>query len=512
MVVIPSGSRHTRRVVVNKIHSVICNRVQNGDEQYLVRWHTDKKTPTPPLSWHLVHELRNCLELIQDYLETREKSKKIFARNQIPSRKRKSPDTSSIVERRPSPFDRRLQQRQDGRTPSVSRSSSVSSSVAAAPSSPEVYNGILDSDQHGFVFCRPASGPDVASVFITDFPTLEMRQSAYESEVKTATTLIRAKYVRKLQQVPGPPIELLNTVDDSTPSLRFRYIPHHVLGQDVHQYALDTATGCQSCSPRMGRDIGCEYTKKCDCLEYAAVNESVLNDKEKALYKKCQAEGLPTLGLPKRFPYFAEGTKIQRSGTLIPWYLNSRHPIYECNDNCRCGPNCRNKNVQFGRRVELEIFKTQSGRGWGLRCKQNLYQGQFIDTYRGEVITDEEATRRENTSSKAKASYLYSLDKFAESEELAHEPYVVDGEFMGGPSKFMNHSCDPNCRQYTVSFNKHDPYVYDIAFFACEDIPAYTELTFDYLDKEEGDEMEDPGADAIPCLCGSAKCRKWLWT
>lgn len=339
-----------------------------------------------------------------------------------------------------------------------------------------------------------------------------MRQAAYESGVHTATTLIRAKYVRKLEQVPGPPIELLNTVDDSTPSLRFRYTPHHVMGSGVYQYALDTATGCQKCSPHMGRDIGCEYTKRCDCLEYAAVNEGVLTPEEKKRYEQCQAEGIPTLGLPKRFPYFAEGTKIQRTGTLIPWYLNSRHPIYECNDNCRCGPNCRNKNVQFGRRVELEIFKTHSGRGWGLRCKQNLYQGQFIDTYRGEVITDEEATRRENTSSKAKASYLYSLDKFAESEELEHEPYVVDGEFMGGPSKFMNHSCEPNCRQYTVSFNKHDPYVYDIAFFACEDIPAYTELTFDYLDKEEGEEMEDPGEDAIPCLCGAAKCRKWLWT
>lgn len=359
---------------------------------------------------------------------------------------------------------------------------------------------------------QQASGPDVASVFITDFPTLEMRQSAHESDVGTATTLIRAKYVRKLQQVAGPPITLLNTVDDSTPSLRFRYVPHHVLGSGVHQYVLDTATGCQSCSPKMGRDIGCEYTKRCDCLEYAAVNEGVLNQEERAHYKKCQAEGLSTLGLPKRFPYFTEGTKIQRSGTLIPWYLNSRNPIYECNDNCKCGPNCRNKNVQFGRRVELEIFKTQSGRGWGLRCMQDLYQGQFIDTYRGEVITDEEATRREDTSSKMKASYLYSLDKFAETEDLGHEPYVVDGEFMGGPSKFMNHSCEPNCRQYTVSFNKHDPHVYDIAFFACKDIPASTELTFDYLDKEEGEETEDPGEGAVPCLCGSARCRKWLWT
>jgi histone-lysine N-methyltransferase SUV39H len=145
--------------------------------------------------------------------------------------------------------------------------------------------------------------------------------------------------------------------------------------------------------------------------------------------------------------------------------------------------------------------------------QQDLHEGQFIDTYRGEVITDAEATHRETSSSKDKASYLYSLDKFAESEGLKEEDlYVVDGEFMGGPTKFINHSCDPNCRQYTVSYNKHDPRVYDIAFFARKFIPKGQELTFDYLDKEEGEEMDKPGEDAIPCLCGAKNCRKWLWT
>lgn len=324
--------------------------------------------------------------------------------------------------------------------------------------------------------------------------------------------LIRAAYIQKLKRVPGPSIALINTVDATTPSLRFRYIPNYVLTEGVYQLPSATATGCQQCSPHMGRDIGCEYTKKCDCLEYAAVDEGRLNEEQRQEYEWCKAEGNSTMGLPKKFPYFAEGATREHVGALVPFYLNSRRPIYECNDNCRCGPGCRNKNVQFGRKVELEIFKTRSGRGWGLRCKQDLHQGQFIDTYRGEVITDEEATRREKVSSKAKESYLYSLDKFALSEELDHEPYVVDGEFMGGPSKFINHSCEPNCRQYTVSFNKNDPYLYDIAFFACRDIPAFEELTFDYLDKEEGEEMEDPGEDALPCLCGAAKCRKWLWT
>lgn len=336
--------------------------------------------------------------------------------------------------------------------------------------------------------------------------------------MKQAFGLVRNEYVQRLNRLHGAPISLLNTVDRSTPSLSFEYISDYVLREGVYKAAKQTQEGCTQCSPHMGRSIGCEYTKKCGCMEYAAVDESRIPDSDREMkkqYKDHLENGASSIGLPKKFPYWAEGTKVQRTGCLVPFYLNSRHAIYECNDNCHCGPHCRNKLVQFGRTVEVEIFKTSSGRGWGLRCKEDLHQGQFIDTYRGEIITDAEATRREEASSKAKASYLYSLDKFADSDGIAKEDiYVVDGEFMGGPTKFMNHSCDPNCRQYTVIYNKHDPRVYDIAFFACRFIPADEELTFDYLDKEEdeGEEMDDPGEGAIACLCGTEKCRKWLWT
>ncbi|KAJ4296484.1 hypothetical protein N0V90_006529 [Kalmusia sp. IMI 367209] len=362
-----------------------------------------------------------------------------------------------------------------------------------------------------------ASGPDIATLDVRYIPTQDMLRTARQSKVEHANILIRAEYVRHLRKLPGKKIELVNVHDYTTPSLRFRYIPDYVLGEGVVKLSLDTQEGCQKCSPHMGRNIGCEYTKKCSCLEYAAVDESRIPEANMDKYRRALENGDSTLGFPKKFPYYCEGTKLQRAGTLVPFYLNSRHPIYECNESCLCGALCRNKNVQFGRTVELEIFKTGSGRGWGLRCKETLYQGQFVDTYRGEIITDAEATRREESSDNpTKASYLYSLDKHAESEGLKKEDiYVVDGEFMGGPTKFMNHSCNPNCRQYTVSYNKHDMRVYDIAFFAVRDIPAGEELTFDYLDKEEGDDEENhpknQPENAVPCLCGASKCRKWLW-
>ncbi|RMZ69069.1 set domain-containing [Pyrenophora seminiperda CCB06] len=528
MVVIPTNGHTRRRVLVDRVNSVLSNRVHNGvsllspcmvrarmlitalqDEQYLVRWKTDEKTTNPPLSWHSIRELVRCLEHVQDYLDSREKLKA----PDHTQRKRKCPDSGVEDQRRSSPFDRRLHQ--ESRTPSRSRSPSVSSTVLPAPPV-DIYNGVLDANEYGYIFCHYASGDDIPQLDIRTIPTPDMARIAQQSSVDKALTYIRNEYIRRLAKVPGingKAIHLINWVDSSTPSLRFRYISEHVLGQGVYRASKDSMVGCTQCLPNMGREIGCEYTKKCDCLEYAAVDESRLNDAQRDEYNYALATGGSTIGFPKKFPYFAMGTKKEREGCLVPFYLNSRRPIYECNDKCHCGPYCRNKNVQFGRQVQVEIFRANDGRGWGLRCKEDVQEGQFIDTYRGEVITDAEATRRENASSKAKASYLYSLDKFAESEGLDESDlYVVDGEFMGGPTKFINHSCESNCRQYTVSYNKHDVKVYDIAFFACRFIPSGEELTFDYLDKDEEDPMDEPGEDAIPCLCGAEKCRKWLWT
>ncbi|PSN73211.1 SET domain-containing protein [Corynespora cassiicola Philippines] len=512
MVVIPTNGRASRRVLLDRIHSIICHRSKGEEEEYLVRWKADGNNPgKPPISWHNVYELSRALEYVQDYLDTLQDIHKAIPLSHS-TKKRKSPDTEGESGRRSSPAHRGISPA--GAHPNPSHAVSRPwSSPSNAPSTPNVYNGCIDTDSNGFIFARSALGVS-AELDIKCIPTPEMVRVARRSKADRANQLIRSEYTRRLAMLPGKAIHLNNIYDGATPSLRFRYISENVLRQGVYKADPATQTGCRQCSPHMGRDIGCEYTKKCDCLEYAAVDESRLDPETKKEYDYARATGGSLMGFPKKFPYFSDGTKIQRAGALVPFYLHSRRAIYECNDNCNCGPYCRNKNVQFGRRVELEIFRTGTGRGWGLRCREKLHQGQFIDTYRGEIITDEEATKREESSdSKAKASYLYSLDKFAESEDIPPEEiYVIDGEFMGGPTKFMNHSCEPNCRQYTVSYNKHDYRIYDIAFFACQDIEAGEELTFDYLDKEAEEEMEDPDEGAIPCLCRSENCRKWLWT
>ena len=364
----------------------------------------------------------------------------------------------------------------------------------------------------------------------TTLPTPEMRKEAASTPVTQAERAIRDAFYRKVERVPK--LYLDNKIDASTPSLDFTFIKEYVLRDGVRRADPETFEGCDKpCKPNMGGHCGCELPRLCACLEYAAVNEDALKAESLEKYEEYRqrrkaGEVIDTTGFPKRFPYHkAKDESLPQ--TLVQFYREQkteRSAIYECNERCKCGPVCKSRVVQKGRRVPLTIFKTKN-RGWGVYCNEDLIQGEFIDTYLGEVITNEEADRREAVSTKEKISYLYSLDKFIgeDEEELTSENcYIVDGQYMGGPTRFINHSCEPNCRQYTVSYNKNDLRVYDIAFFAIEDIPMGSELTFDYMDADEQEEEQiikereeaarDPSnVDKQRCNCGSRKCRGYLW-
>ncbi|KAH8697357.1 hypothetical protein BGW36DRAFT_378514 [Talaromyces proteolyticus] len=189
-------------------------------------------------------------------------------------------------------------------------------------------------------------------------------------------------------------------------------------------------------------------------------------------------------------------------------FINKKTMIYECSSHCGCGKDCWNRLVQHGRTIRLEIFHTGS-RGFGLRSPDPIVRGQFIDCYLGEVITSAEADLREDAAgSQNSPSYLFSLDFFP-SEGDEDDAYVVDGQRLGGPSRFMNHSCNPNCKMFPVSTHHGDQRIYDLAFFALRDIPAGTELTFDYNPDWNGDRNRDP--NAVKCLCGEYLCRGQLW-
>ncbi|MCJ1352187.1 MAG: hypothetical protein MMC33_002171 [Icmadophila ericetorum] len=320
-----------------------------------------------------------------------------------------------------------------------------------------------------------------------------------------------------LKTLSGPKVRFVNNVDTTVPE-NFTFVNEYVFTPGTKRLEEEFRSGCD-CRENSGRNMGCEYLT-CLCLEDTASRES---------------------GKPWGFPYFAVGNK---KGCLRDIYLNSRNAIYECNELCRCGASCKNRVVQKGRQIEFEIFKTRD-RGFGrleettppreltttntrhpgLRSPVPIRKGQFIDTYLGEVITDSEATRRESLPEKGPDSYLYSLDKFCgEKGSPDYIPrrdlYVVDGSSYSNPTRFMNHSCNPNCRQFAVSLVRGDNKVYELAFFAADDIRAGEELTFNYIDDDdespisEGEAREISkrmGVEPVRCRCGERTCRRYLW-
>lgn len=152
--------------------------------------------------------------------------------------------------------------------------------------------------------------------------------------------------------------------------------------------------------------------------------------------------------------------------------------------------------------------------------------GEYVGSYVGEIITHKEADRRRNKEEHAemKDVYLFGLDKFSDPEShdhrLASDPYEIDGEFKSGPTRFINHSCDPNLRIFAVVRSHANKHLHDLCFFALSEIPRYTELTFDYTDGitgSDGKALEEEIKDAgkrkamTECLCGASNCRGYLW-
>ncbi|KAG9228994.1 hypothetical protein BJ875DRAFT_508205 [Amylocarpus encephaloides] len=212
---------------------------------------------------------------------------------------------------------------------------------------------------------------------------------------------------------------------------------------------------------------------------------------------------------------------IDGKSYLSEEFLESRDPIYECHSACSCPAlKCPNRVVERGRTIPLTIFRTTDGRGWGVKSPNNIKKGQFVDCYIGEIITAEETEiRRQNSDVAAKKDvYLFELDKFkddASRDESLAETVYIDGEFKSGPSRFINHSCDPNLRIFARVGDHAMKRFHELAFFAIKDIPHDTELTFDYVDGEDKLEQSqrDPSQrkEMTRCLCKSKKCRGYLW-
>lgn len=125
--------------------------------------------------------------------------------------------------------------------------------------------------------------------------------------------------------------------------------------------------------------------------------------------------------------------------------------------------------------------------GHGVYARVAIPAFHVIIEYRGERITKAESARREDARQAREGrghtacTYLFRLDN-------RHD---VDGRHGGNLSRFINHSCRPNCRS--------DVRRGRIWITAIADILPGEELTFDY-----GFPYRDRASN--PCHCGAPDC------
>lgn len=332
---------------------------------------------------------------------------------------------------------------------------------------------------------------------IDDEMTQSLKNLSIGEEVLHPAEAARQILTSRFDEQVTPPLTFTNEVNEKRLHGKFQFIDRYVFSQ----------AGIKTAPPRT--NYGCDCSEchiSCKCFTKDWKDKAGHHIEQKPTYTR-RADGIVVLSEQ----YLAQ--------ELDP--AAKHFEITECNELCKCGPDCWNRVVGKGRTLPLEIFQTEKC-GFGVRSSQDIVKGQFIDLYLGEVITEEELRAREDAVEEAEPSYIYTLDWFS----FGGVSYHVDGKRFGSAMRFINHSCNPNARSFIVQVHKGDKRVYYLPFFAIKDIKAGTEITIDYKAKRDEDDNESSDADAIAgvhsgdteladglirCQCGEKNCRKFLW-
>ncbi|KAI3814700.1 hypothetical protein L1987_14344 [Smallanthus sonchifolius] len=167
-----------------------------------------------------------------------------------------------------------------------------------------------------------------------------------------------------------------------------------------------------------------------------------------------------------------------------------RSQFISCTSACKCSENCTNRPFQEEKKVK--VVMTQCC-GWGVEAVEYIDKGDFIMEYVGEVINDALCEKRFWDMKGQGITKFYVV--------AVRKDFNIDAKFKGNESRFINHSCDPNCpmEKWDVNWETR------LGIFAAKSIKPGEELTFDY-----GYEMYEH--DEVECRCGASNCLGYLGT
>uniref|UniRef100_A0A0N4Z6J0 SET domain-containing protein n=1 Tax=Parastrongyloides trichosuri TaxID=131310 RepID=A0A0N4Z6J0_PARTI len=160
----------------------------------------------------------------------------------------------------------------------------------------------------------------------------------------------------------------------------------------------------------------------------------------------------------------------------------SREKFMECTHvSCNLYYECKNRRIQKNQQVhQLQHYKTEN-KGFGLRTHVDIQPDEYVLEFTGEILTTNNYKERK-----------------VQGYALQIQPgFVIDGGGKGSLARFLNHSCDPNCKIERWNVNGS----YRFAIFSIKQILIGEELTVDYSEywvKRKEDTI---------CKCESKKCK-----
>ncbi len=127
--------------------------------------------------------------------------------------------------------------------------------------------------------------------------------------------------------------------------------------------------------------------------------------------------------------------------------------------------------------------------GLGAFASADIPKGTRVLEYKGEKITNAESDRRYDDKSMTRHhTFLFILNSRT----------CLDAAFDGNETRFINHSCDPNC-EAVIDRGR-------IWIETIKRIPQGTELVYDYQFEDDPKYTEED-LRFYACRCGAAKCR-----
>lgn len=149
--------------------------------------------------------------------------------------------------------------------------------------------------------------------------------------------------------------------------------------------------------------------------------------------------------------------------------------------------------AKIGVRERL-VLRSSRIHGKGVFAKEFIPAGTRVIEYVGDHITETEGDERYPYDPEVPYhTFLFKLD----------DDLLIDGGVGGNISRWINHSCDPNCE--TVIEGDR------IFVDAIRDIHPGDELTYDYhfiVPERHTARVKK----RYPCICGSEKCRGTMIT